>query len=374
MTGVVLTRSVAVTALGPDVETLWQGLLAGRSGVAPVTRFDCGNYISQLAACIAGLSHTPERSLFSRLLDLLLPQLGQVPEDCRLLLASTKGDVDLLQRQHGQPLAAELLFETLLTDLRSRLGVADCGLNVNAACASSTVAVARGAGLIAAGLADAVLVVAADVVSEFVYSGFSALQAMSPEPAKPFDRQRRGLNLGEAGVGLLLMSEERARRDGEPVLARVRGWGVANDAFHVTAPARDGRGLIRACRQAFRQAGIETRQIAAVNAHATATVFNDAMELVAFHAVFSDHLPPLHGVKGSLGHCLGAAGGVELAIAARALAEQRIPGTVGCDNPEESAGVAVSASPQPISGDCLLSSNSGFGGINAVVILQRGEA
>ncbi len=373
MTKVVLARSVVVSALGADLDTLWESLLAGRTGVGPVSRFDASHYISQLGAFIDGLDGCSGRTLFAELLDMLLPQLGGVPQDCRLLLASTKGDVDLLQKQYGQPLAAELVFETVLQDVQKRLGIRDQGLNINAACASSTVAVARAAAMIAADMADAVLVVAADIASEFVFSGFSALQAMSPQPARPFDATRNGLNLGEAGVALLLMSEERARREQEPVLAYVSGWGVANDAFHVTAPARDGRGLIRACQQALSKAAITPGQVAAINAHATATVFNDAMELVAFNAVFGDALPPIHGIKGSLGHSLGAAGGVELAVAARALAERRIPGTVGCLQPEADARGMISGGAQAFEGDYLLSSNSGFGGINAVVILHRGE-
>ncbi len=373
MAKVVLTRSAVVSALGTDFDSLWQGLLAGRTGVGPVTRFDASNYISQLGAFIDGLDERPGQSLFATLLDRLLLQLGEVPSDCQLLLASTKGDVDLLHKQYGSTLAQELLFETLLDDVSKRLNLKDGGININAACASSTVAVARAAALIDAGMTDAVLVLAADVASEFVFSGFSALQAMSPEPARPFDAMRKGLNLGEAGVALLLMSEERARRDNEAVLAAVSGWGVANDAFHVTAPARDGRGLIRACQLALDKAAIPPGKVAAINAHATATVFNDAMELVAFNAVFGDHLPPVHGVKGSLGHCLGAAGGVELAIAARSLAEQQIPGTVGCCQPEEASAGKVSADIQTLNGDYLLSSNSGFGGINAVIILHRGD-
>ena len=372
MAKVVLTRSATVTALGPDLDSLWQGLMAGRSGIGPVTRFDAANYISQLGAFIPGLEHSSEQSLFGALLARLLPQLGAVPTDCGLLLASTKGDIDLLQKQHGQPLAGELLFETSLTRVQQQLAISDHGININAACASSTVAVARAAAMIAAGMTDVVLVVAADVASEFVFSGFSALQAMSPEPARPFDAERKGLNLGEAGVALLLMSEERARKEKETVLAHVSGWGVANDAFHVTAPARDGRGLVRACQQALHKANIVAEQIAAINAHATATVFNDAMELVAFNAVFGEKLPPLHGVKGSLGHCLGAAGGVELAIAARALTEQKIPATVGCLSPEAAAHGMVRGTAQTIDGEYLLTSNSGFGGINAVIILHKG--
>jgi 3-oxoacyl-[acyl-carrier-protein] synthase II len=225
--------------------------------------------------------------------------------------------------------------------------------------------------MISAGVTDAVLVYAADLVSEFVFSGFSALQALSDQPCRPFDCQRNGLTLGEAGVALLLTSEESTSLQNEEPLAVVAGWGVANDAHHVTAPARDGCGLILACRQALAKAAIETPEIAAINAHGTGTIYNDAMELTAFSEIFGDSLPPVHGVKGSLGHCLGAAGGIEIAVACRALREQQIPGTVGCTDPEAEAQGKIGVQPQCIRGNYLLSTNSGFGGINATVILQR---
>jgi len=369
---VVLSKIATVSALGNGPEPLWDGLLAGRSGIGPLSRFDCTNYISSYAACIAGLQAPAEGSLLDDILQRVVAQLGAVPSDSRLLVASTKGEIDLLTEacRQGAALHEAVLFEPLLAKVANRFALDDSGCNINAACASSTIAVARAAGLIAAGQADSVLVYAADLVSEFVFSGFSALQALSDQPCRPFDQQRNGLNLGEAGVALLLMSEKRARECGEQTLAYIAGWGAANDAHHVTAPARDGSGLILACRQALAKAEISAEQIAAINAHGTGTVYNDAMELTAFSAVFADDLPPLHGSKGSLGHCLGAAGGLEIAIACKSLQQQQITGTVGCNLPEEQGTGCLSSENQQISGDYLLCSNSGFGGINGVVILQ----
>ena len=375
MRRVVISNAAVLTAVGESLDSLWQGLLDGRSGIAPLDRFDCGNYISRQAACIAGLQKQTGVSLLDEILQRVAGQLGPVPGDSRLLVASTKGEIDLLTeagRQQQAP-AATILFEPLLAKISRRFDLTDGGCNINAACASSTIAVARAASLIAAGQAESVLVYAADLVSEFVFSGFSALQALSDEPCRPFDQQRKGLNLGEAGVALLLMSEERSQSCGAQPLAYVAGWGAANDAHHVTAPARDGCGLLLACQQALAKAAIAPEQIAAINAHGTGTVYNDAMELTAFAALFGDRLPPLHGIKGSLGHCLGAAGGIEIAVACKALQEQQIPGTVGCQQPEEAGLGRVGADGQAIAGDYLLCSNSGFGGINGVVVLQRGE-
>lgn len=379
MHGVAITACATVTALGDGTDALWDGLLQGRSGIAPLTRFECENYISSYGACIEGVApaRTPEQgSGLDIILERVALQLEPLPTDTRLLVASTKGEIDCLSaaRRHAAALPQQVLFEPLLGKISHRFGVADNGWNINAACASSTLALARGAAMIAHGNAEVVLVYAADLLSEFVFSGFSALQALSPEPCRPFDRQRRGLTLGEAGAAIVLMREERARSLGRPVLGYVRGWGAANDAHHVTAPARDGNGLIKACSQALALAGIAAAQVAGINAHGTGTIYNDAMELTAFNTLFGTQLPPLHGIKGSIGHCLGAAGAVEVAVGCRALQEQIIPPTVGCVDAEEEALGQVKDKAQQLSGTYLLSCNSGFGGINGALILQRGES
>ncbi len=373
MSRIAITRAVAVSSLGGSLEMLWSALLAGKSGIGDVYRFDCGNYISTLGGQIADLSAVPGTSLLDDLCHRVLRQLGPIAPDCRLLVASTKGEIDLFHQsvaaQHELP--RSVFFEPLLAKIATELGLDNAGQNINAACASSTVALARAAAMLEHGVASEVLVFAADLLSEFVFSGFSALQALSPQPCRPFDAQRSGLNLGEAGVALLLCREECLAQNGETPLAWLRGWGSANDANHVTAPARDGCGLILACRQALDKAGLAAEQITAVNAHGTATVYNDAMELTAFSKIFSGSLPPLHGIKGSVGHCLGAAGALEAAVACLALKEQRIPGTVGCLLPEDRCREAISSEPRAIHGDFLLSTNSGFGGVNAALILER---
>ncbi len=373
MNRVVISQIAPVTALGDGLDPLWQGLLAGKSGIAPLTRFNCENYISHYGACIDDLAVTSGGSLLDTILKRVALQLGDLPEDCRLLVASTKGEIDLLTsaRRDGDDLPATVLAAPFLDKITRQFGITSKAININAACASSTIAVARAAALIAAGEADAVLVYAADLVSEFVFSGFSALQALSDQPCRPFDCQRNGLTLGEAGVAILLLSETAAQQRNETPLAYVSGWGMANDAHHVTAPARDGYGLIQACHQALSKSSIAPVDIAAINAHGTGTLYNDAMELTAFGSVFGESLPPLHGVKGSLGHCLGAAGGIEIAIGCRTLQEQILPPTVGCCDAEEAGQGKLQNVPQDISGDYLLCTNSGFGGINAAVILQR---
>jgi 3-oxoacyl-[acyl-carrier-protein] synthase II len=369
-----ITDATVVTALGSNQEQLWNRLLSGESGVRRIERFPTKSYQSAHAALVGDLTAAPGRSLIQALVDRLCNSLGPLPADCLLMTASTKGGVDGLERlargEENDP--RDLVFGTLVEGIATRLGLGRRTFNVNAACASSTIAVARAAGWIAAGRADAVLVCAMDVITEFVFSGFSSLKALSPGPCQPFDRDRAGLSLGDGAAALLLMSGKRLRREGRRALGAVSGWGVSNDATHITAPARDGAGLIRAVRQALAMAGIGPGDVAAISAHGTGTVYNDAMELTAFRSVFGERKVPIHSLKGALGHTMGAAGGIEVAVGLMALSQQVAPPTAGLRVVDPAALGLVSPEAETFSGDYLLTSNSGFGGVNAALVLQRG--
>ncbi|MCF8145758.1 MAG: beta-ketoacyl-[acyl-carrier-protein] synthase family protein [Deltaproteobacteria bacterium] len=369
-----IVHLAAVTSLGGSLQELWERLLAGQTAIRPVSRFSTAGYTSDVAACIPDLASVAGKSMMHDLLHRLAQEIGPVPSDAFLITATTKGGIDSLERLQRGGCAdyRDLLLSSLPEILGRRLGLKHAGINISAACASSTIAVARGAAMIASGMRDAVLVCCADLVTEFVFSGFSSLGALSPVPCMPFDRRRRGMSLGEGAASLLLMSRDRARKENRPALGRILGWGAANDASHITAPARDGSGLIKAVTGALKQAGLAAEQISAVCAHGTGTVHNDAMELTAFHRVFGNHTPPLFSVKGAIGHALGAAGGIEAALGAKALSRQTVPPTTGFLEPETGAEGWVHGDPVRISGDCLLSTNSGFGGINAAIILGKG--
>ncbi|NNL77909.1 MAG: hypothetical protein HKO68_16380 [Desulfobacterales bacterium] len=248
------------------------------------------------------------------------------------------------------------------------------GININAACASSTIAVARGAAMISSGRANSVLVCCIDIITEFIFSGFSSLKALSPFPCRPFDRSRNGLTPGEGAAAILLMSEARVKKEKRFPLGKILGWGMANDATHITAPARDACGLIMAIGQALKSANLKEHDIAAISAHGTGTVYNDLMELTAFKQVFGDRRVPTYSVKGSIGHTMGAAGGIEVALGLKALSAGIVPPTVGFSDPEEGAKEFLSSEPVKITGDYLLTTNSGFGGINAAVLLAKEES
>lgn len=371
MSRVWIVGTAAITALGEDADTLWGGLLAGRTGIGPLTRFSTDAYKSHVAACVPGLQPQGPGSLAHALLERLCALLPPLPPETVLIASTTKGGVDCLERvARGLPADADdIPLPALGAALRRRLGLTTPAITVSAACASGSIALGRGAQLVTSGAAASVLVVGFDVLSEFIFSGFSALQALSPDPCRPFDAGRTGLTLGEGTAALLLTSPERARREGREPVGELLGWAASNDAVHITAPARDSRGLIQAIRTALAHAGIEPGDVGGVSAHGTGTLYNDLMELNAFRAIFGERRVPVYGVKGALGHTLGAAGAIEATIALRALAEEVVPGTVGCTVPDAAGAGLVRLGPAPLCGSRMLLTNSGFGGVNAALVL-----
>jgi len=371
-----ITAAGVVTPLGNDLEGLWNRLMAGRSSIKPVKRFSVKNYHAGIASCIEDLPSSTEMSFVHTLTEPLITQIDPVPTDALLITATTKGGIDNLENlSRGiQANPRDTFLFSLTESVSEKLGLSRKGMTISAACASSTVATAQGASLIAAGCEDAVLVYGLDLVTEFVFSGFSSLQVLSPQPCRPFDRDRNGMSLGEGGAVLLLMSKERCQRENRTLLGRILGWGAANDASHITSPARDGSGLVQAVRNALKKARLTPENIAAVSAHGTGTVYNDLMELNAFGRVFQKHRPPIYSVKGAIGHTLGAAGGIEIAIGLLALSAQVLPPTVGFSTPEKGAEGRVSRGPASISGEYLLTTNSGFGGINAALVLGQAKS
>lgn len=372
---VFIVDSAVCTALGPDLDSTWEKLLDGESAAAPVEHFDTSSFDYHNAACIRDLHSGTYANRVLELARRVIDQLTSVPEDTFVIWAGVKDNVEFVQRVASSNSAAEDLKELALLprDYRNyvcdRLKLKAGGMELNAACTSSSAAVGIASAMISRGDYSSVLVCAADIVSRFVFTGFASLKALSPTVCRPFDRDRDGLMTGDAAAAVLLMNPERAEKYTREPESRISGWGIADDANHITGPARDGCGLIGAIELAMKTMHI-SEKIEAFCAHGTGTVYNDAMELTACETVFGADIPPLFSVKGALGHTMGAAGALELALSSRALREKRIPPTFGLRNPEERASGLVSNDACPIPGNNILTTNSGFGGINAALILE----
>jgi 3-oxoacyl-[acyl-carrier-protein] synthase II len=372
---VVITDAAAVTALGNNLESLWQGLMSGETAIRAIKRFpvDQEHYKAKIAAHIDDLKSSGDRSMLHDLLERLILGMEPVPSDAALITATIKSGGDNLESfcRGKQVDFRDVLLSFIADHVGTKLDLICNGICISASCASSAIAVAHGAGLIESGRAEAVLVCCGDLITEYHFSGFSALKALSPFPCRPFDRDRKGLSLGEGAAAMLLMSAGRARRENRNQLGSILGWGITNDATHITAPAKSGRGLVQAVNQALVSAKRKPEEITAVSAHGTGTVYNDLMELNAFRQVFGERKVPMYSIKGAIGHTLGAAGGIEIILGFKTLSERMVPPTVGFLNPEKGAEDQISAEPQAVSGDYLLTTNSGFGGVNAALVLGR---
>lgn len=360
------------TPYGMGADACWEGLVARRTAITALTRFRTEAFMSDYAGTIADLEYRGATSLVMQMINRLFTERAvDVPHDSRLLLATIKGEIDFLETSvlDGRGDAAESVPVRLLEKVVERSGARGDAMVISAACTSSSAAAARAAAMIRSGRADCVLVVACDAVTEFIFSGFSSLMALDKVPARPFDKNRRGLNVGEAAAYLLLMSEERARRERRAVMAELAGWGLSDDANHMTGPSRDSEGMIAAIRAALQSAALSPDRIGFISAHGTGTPYNDAMEMRAFRAVFPDPVP-VYSIKGGIGHTMGAAGLVELAMACRALREQLVPPTVNLTEVADDASGWVSFRPQSIAGASHgLLVNAGFSGINTALVL-----
>ncbi len=370
-----ITEARIVTASG-GLDDTWQGLMEGRSAIKEITRFPTSVHDSTIGACIEALAPRGRHSMIHGLLDRLFRRPLTLPPGTLILTASAKAGIDNLERLYrGEEVDTDDILPSRLPFIVGRkLHSVEPGVNISSACASSTIALARAASLIRSGSARSVMVLCLDLLSEFVFSGFSALRILSPRPCKPFDRNRDGLSLGEGAALLVLVDEDLAKERGLPCRGTITGWGVANDAVHIVTPAPDGRGLASAIVAALGRAHLEPGQVGAVSAHGTGTIRNDRAELAAFRSIFGDIMPAVYSVKGAIGHTLGAAGGIEVSIALCCLAEGLLPPTVGFGEGEEQAAAHVTRKPEPLSGTRILATNSGFGGVSCALILEAGAA
>ncbi len=242
-------------------------------------------------------------------------------------------------------------------------------LTVTDACTSGADAIGLAMDLITTGQCQCVLCGGADALSLVPHTGFARLMIYSDQPCRPFDRDRKGLNLGEGAAALVLESAEHALSRNAKVLGQVLGYGNASDAHHFTAPHPEGRGLATAIRSALQQAGLAAADMAFVNAHGTSTRENDKVE----GRLLSTMLPnvPVWASKGGTGHTLGAAGALEAVLTLEALRRGSVPGSLGFCNIDPEIGFAPTQGPLSVSLPFALSTSLGFGGGNAALVLGR---
>lgn len=348
-----------LTSLG-DLDATWSGLFSCQSGLVS-QKIDGFDHKWPLGI-IDGLHETiGSNQRLEIIFDRLFQTIPDLPANTSLLCATTKGAVDELldcrNPYSGQPWH-------IAGQLSERLNITRESHTISAACASGTIAIIQGAMRIASGECENVLVVGIDLISRFVLSGFASLKALSLKGCRPFDAGRDGLSLGEGAGWILLSSEDNVSWAPGSMTSQVAGWGVSCDATHITAPCREASGLITALQQTTEDGKLS---VGGINAHGTGTSYNDTMELRAFSTVW-DKPPPVHSVKGAIGHCLGAAGIIEAIIAIMSLQKGVLPPTVGFRTSDNDSVILNGSESLPLQCNSVLSCNSGFGGVNAAIL------
>lgn len=396
---VVVTGLGAVTSIGTNLSDFWNNLLAGQCGIRPFSLFDPSGYRTQTAAQVLDIPDgflTPaERRRMSRAdrMGIVAAEeavrmsgLDLARENPRrigvILGGGTSGLLDSeayydrhLHGEKGRPSHVLNHLPDAITDrIAQRFELEGIKSTITTACSSSANAMGYAHDAIAAGFADVVITGGSDVLARLTYGGFNSLRSVDPEPCRPFDRERKGLSIGEA-AGILVFEEwERARRRGAPILAEFLGYGVTSDAYHMTAPDPSGAAGGRTVKSALAAAGVNAEDVDYVNAHGTATPQNDSAETAALKDGLGDRARriPISSIKSMIGHCLCASGAIEAVATVMTVREGRIPPTIHYENPDPACDLdCVPNSAREGRVDVALSDSFAFGGNSSVVVFAR---
>lgn len=381
-----------VTALGRDVPTTWDALIAGKSGVRPIRRFDASTFPVTFAAEVEHALDGPD--LYDWMLDHVLDQAlqgvdlsGVAPERLGVWLGSEavrpslQGIADSLHHKTMPDPADIAKFHPARPAVRTAIRVGARGPvhTLSIACTSSAQALGGAVHAIRRGEVDVAIAGGVDIlVHPFMVMGFSRLGALSTrngDPAaasRPFDQGRDGFVLGD-GAGMLVLASERVAERIGPILGRITGYASTSNAWRITDTPPDGRGTRVAIEQALRDAGRRPEDVAYVNAHGTSTPQNDASEAAALQAVFGEHTAttPVSSTKSMTGHTVAACGAVEAIITLRAITTQIAPPTINLDNPDRDCNLChIPWTARDIRRGIGISNSAGFGGSNATLILE----
>ena len=368
-----------VSALGASTADSAASLDAERSLLAPLTLFGAGPGGPLPVAEIAGTAEIPTTAdpprthLMARQAAAQALNGHEGPLDAIVIGVTTGGmpatetaleqgiDDPSAYRWHGVGTVAE--------DLARHYGCNGPVLSLSTACASGATAIAMAAAMIRRGVVRRVLAGGADALCRLTYFGFKSLQVIDPEGAKPLDRDRRGMSLGEGAAMLLL-----ADTPGEETDLMILGTGLSCDAHHPSTPHPEGAGALTAMQAALADAGLTPDAVDYINLHGTGTPDNDRAEALAIRRLFGDSPPPLSSTKGFTGHTLGAAGALEAAIAGIAIENGRVPGNVGTRTVDPDLGIDPVRTTTPLPVVTVLSNSFGFGGNNAALLIGRRQA
>ena len=393
---IVVTGIGVISPYGIGLSSLQAGMLAGQCCFKPATELYPG--FAGTVAAVGALPSLAEGHRYSRTDRMAMAAARDAVADfdgpasdlreSGIVMASTVGGLSEIDaeisrgpaawyRQGGLSRAASYPVSRVAASVAEHLGIEGPACAVSVACASGAMAIALAANLLLDEAAPMVLAGGSDALCPFTLSGFNSLQALDPEPCRPFDQNRKGLNIGEGAAVLVLETLARATRRGARILAVLRGWAMTNDATHPTAPRKDGLGLACCIQRALEMAGCGIEDVGYVNAHGTGTPLNDIAETHAYESAFHGRSRPIpvSSTKSYFGHCLGAAGALEAAITITAMQTGALFPTLRLTDPIESSGIdwlrgELRRQPLPVA----MSVSAGFGGSNAALVFGRSRA
>ncbi len=408
---VVVTGMATVSPLGNNLETSWAGLISGKSGIAPITRFDCSQYSTRIAGEIKDFNpeeFIPRKQV--RRMDrfnqyamvcakTLLAESGfQINKEndsyTGIVLGCGLGGLETIEEFHSKLLkrGPEKISPFYIPKLISNIATGQIAIETGAkgpnmvttsACASGVHSIGYAYSDIKLGRVNAMISGGMEAtITPMGISGFTAMKALSsrndePEKAsRPFEKNRDGFVPSEGAGLLLLESLDHALERGATIYAEVSGFGASADAYHITAPDESGSGMAKAMQVAIREAEISPAEVDHINAHGTSTTWNDLCETRAIKKVFGSRAYdiPVTANKSMIGHMLGAAGGVESIFSVMSLYEQLIPGTINLDEPDPECDLDyVAEGSRQASINNVLCNSFGFGGTNACILFKKFE-
>lgn len=408
----VVTGVGLLSALGNGTEQTWSALLAGKSGVGPITQFDASEFSTRIAAEVRDFDpliyiDRKEVRKMGRFIQFAIAATDEAMKSSGLLvtpenaervgvyIGSGIGAFEVIEREHrtllekGPGRISPFFIPATIVNLAAgqvsiRTGAKGPNSATATACATGAHSIGDSFRLIQHGYADAMICGGAEAaITPMGVGGFAALRALSsrndePERAsRPWDKDRDGFVVGE-GAGILILEElEWARRRGAPIMAEIVGYGMAGDAFHITAPSEDGDGAYRVMRNSLQDAGIQPDVVDYINAHGTSTPVGDQIEATAVKRTFGDHAFKIavSSSKSMTGHLLGGAGGLEAGITILAIRDQIAPPTINLDNPDEGCDLDfVPHTARKMQIRYALSNSFGFGGTNGSLLFKHPEA
>jgi 3-oxoacyl-[acyl-carrier-protein] synthase II len=408
---VVITGLGAVTPLGVDVESTWDGLVAGRSGAGEITQFDSSDYAVHFACEVKGFDPTQyidrkQARRMDRFAHLIVAAARQAEADSGISIESESdrvgaaiatgiGGLKAFQDCHSELLerGPDRVNPFSIPEIIPNMGAAWVSMQLGTqgplssqctACAASNMAIGDGLDAIRLGRADVMLCGGTEApVTEVGIAGFSAMRALSrrnddPEAAsRPFDSGRDGFVMGEAGAVVVLEELEHARARGAKIYAELLGYGVSSDARHITEPDPSGVNPARAMTMAFGDASVDPGEIDYINAHGTSTPLGDAAETRVIKLALGEEnarQTPVSSTKGATGHCLGAAGAVEAMFSILAVERGVLPPTINYEEPDPECDLDyIPNESREADVRTSVSNSFGFGGHNATVVFRRFE-